>query len=88
MYTSGGSEQGIFDLAGNVWEWCRNKLDHLNRNAAGRSSTRVLRGGSWLYPLDSARATFRFHDRADLRFSSYGFRIVSAPLSNGGGASS
>ena len=38
----------LYDLSGNVWEWCRNKYDKPEETAVDDSDdTRTLRGGSW-----------------------------------------
>ena len=47
MYPGGQSLQGIHDLAGDVWEWCRNEYEHPSKNRAGDDVSRVVRGGSW-----------------------------------------
>ena len=61
---------GLFDMAGNVWEWCQDWY-----NAA--ETARVLRGGSWYYDAPAyLLSSFRFSLTPDLRFNYYGFRVV------------
>jgi serine/threonine protein kinase len=67
---------GIFDLGGNVWEWC----EDLHR---ATSTARVVRGGSWDYDgRVDLRSAFRFNVDPRLRYVSFGFRVV---LVGGGG---
>ena len=75
QYTSpvgsfGVNPQGLFDLGGNVWEWCEDRF-------AGQGEARVLRGGSW---NSNVRGLLLSSDRsdgsADLRGVSLGFRLV------------
>jgi formylglycine-generating enzyme required for sulfatase activity len=62
---------GIYDLAGNVWEWVD---DQDERDAQG-----VLRGGSWVYfREDYLRSGFRYEVPKDLRAITVGFRPVLA----------
>jgi formylglycine-generating enzyme required for sulfatase activity/uncharacterized caspase-like protein len=82
---------GLFDMHGNVWEWC---LDHWHENyqdaptdgsawiKGGDESLRLLRGGSWFNFPGSCRSAYRDWDGADLRYDGFGFRVVcSAPRS-------
>ena len=47
VYPDGDSLQKVSDLAGNVWEWCRNVYEHPAETEPGGKGSRVLRGGSW-----------------------------------------
>jgi formylglycine-generating enzyme required for sulfatase activity len=57
-------------MAGNVWEWCRNEYDDSGE------SRRLLRGGSWNYRRDLARAAYRFHYHPGSRNYNFGLRLV------------
>jgi formylglycine-generating enzyme required for sulfatase activity len=66
-------------MVGNVWEWCLNKYDHpeiITPDSSGDS--RVLRGGSWIYSTDFARADYRYRVGPDYRLSRGGFRLLSS----------
>jgi formylglycine-generating enzyme required for sulfatase activity len=83
VYPQGASSEGVFDLAGNVWEWCLNKYHHPEQIEADSSGDwRVLRGGSWDGDVRDAGSSRRGWDKPDYRDGSYGFRVVSsAPIS-------
>jgi formylglycine-generating enzyme required for sulfatase activity len=61
---------GIYDLSGNVWQWC---MDKFSRNG----DTRVLRGSSWANADPGLlRLSRRIDDVVDSRTDCYGFRCV------------
>ena len=64
---------GLFDMGGNVWQWCQDRFDSQNQD-------RVLRGASWNNgpPEGIFSASFRFHMAPGLRFNFTGFRCVVA----------
>lgn len=74
--------EGIYDLAGNVFEWCRDwfgeystvpQTDPLGPPTGTR---RVLRGGSIFGDADDLRGTFRSHEDPTHRPGVVGFRVV------------
>jgi len=74
--------QGLFDLGGNVWEWCEDFLDGAShrepaRGATGRAGLRVLRGGSWNFSgPDHLLSSYRNGAAQGARSHGIGFRIV------------
>lgn len=72
---------GLYDMIGNVGEWCANPYDSYPIDAtAGRfdgdATYRAYRGGAWLNGGDRGRSAHRFKVTRDRRFSGLGFRVV------------
>ncbi|MFV1994953.1 MAG: formylglycine-generating enzyme family protein, partial [Verrucomicrobiales bacterium] len=64
------NEAGIYDLAGNVWEWCQS-------DSLTGAPQWVLRGGAWVYfQSESLLAGYEYPVPPDLKASSFGFRVV------------
>ncbi len=81
MYPGGENRQHVADLAGNVWEWCRNWYQNPLETGAAAEASRVLRGGSWFLDQERARAGLRHFNLPHGRDSVIGFRVVcSSPI--------
>ncbi len=78
MYPEGRSLQDVYDLAGNVWEWCRNSYEDPRRKTPKQDAPRVVRGGSWSVNRGYARAGLRGFDHPGGRGGNDGFRVVCA----------
>ncbi|MBD2303026.1 formylglycine-generating enzyme family protein [Nostoc sp. FACHB-190] len=76
---------GLYDMHGNVWEWCEDDWHNSYKGApndgsawivSGTSNTKVCRGGSWDTDTRNCRCASRYNNDADF---SYGFRVVRVP---------
>jgi formylglycine-generating enzyme required for sulfatase activity len=87
-YESGRSPYGMYDMAGNVWEWVADGYDAAYYQTSPLSNPlgpelgdhRALRGGSWSDTMDFTRATTRksyfYYYYPDTIYSRFGFRCA------------
>ena len=81
------NELGLFDMLGNVYEWCQDQYgpyptggndtvsDNINiLSSINERSSHLLRGVAFSDPAVSVRVAYRFWDAPSDRYISYGFR--------------
>ncbi|WP_430015057.1 SUMF1/EgtB/PvdO family nonheme iron enzyme [Microcystis protocystis FBCC-A270] len=75
---------GLYDMSGNVWEWCEDNWHDNYKNAPKDGSawlikdnySQILRGGSWYYNPNYCRSAYRNSNNRRADDSSNGFRVV------------
>ena len=89
-YYKVANEFGLYDMHGNVWEWCEDDW-HSNYEGAptdgspwiyvkskeSNKSSHLLRGGSWILNPHYCRSAYRDTFDLDFRLNSFGFRVIS-----------
>ncbi|MGM9695983.1 MAG: SUMF1/EgtB/PvdO family nonheme iron enzyme [Alloprevotella sp.] len=76
------NELGIYDMSGNVDEWCQDWYDSYSSDAqtdptgAGSGSLRVGRGGSWWGPPRACRSSYRNHGAHEGSCDNLGLRLA------------
>ena len=76
------NELGIYDMSGNVWEWCHDwyssysSLSQMNPIGAISGACRVRRGGSWDNSVWYSRSSSRSYDTSDYSRINLGLRLA------------
>ena len=74
-----GNELGIYDMSGNVWEWCSTRYRYYdaerNLHLGKEGEMQIIRGGAWQLPKASCRVAWRGKRLPDLKNSFGGFRL-------------
>jgi formylglycine-generating enzyme required for sulfatase activity len=76
------NELGIYDMSGNVFEWCSDRYGATypsgtdNPTGAVTGSNRVVRGGHWGSSADYCRVSYRTNDTPTYRGNIIGFRLA------------
>ncbi len=83
-FAEGATPEGIYDMAGNVWEWTRSILhDYPYELNAEReypdkpaANLFIVRGGCWTNHATDLHMSFRHPYAPDMRYSGLGFRVA------------
>ena len=71
------NDYGLYDMLGNVWEWCSGKYEETGSDAT--AGNRIFRGGGWRDSPEQLRSANRRRNMASIRMNDLGFRLAMTP---------
>lgn len=80
--TKPANDYGLYDMSGNVYEWCWDYMGEYTRNkqtnptGPEKGSYRIIRGGSWMYSTTECTVTHRSGVQPDTNAADLGLRLV------------
>jgi formylglycine-generating enzyme required for sulfatase activity len=86
-FKTSSNKFGLYDIHGNVWEWCEDSwnenyegapIDGSVWNPSNDSGSKVLRGGSWNDYPRNCRSALRYYGTSDVLDWDIGFRVISS----------
>ena len=87
--TKDPNELGVYDMSGNVFEWCQDWMNnyttgiHLNPSGPSSGSARVNRGGAWSTSARVCRVSYRRSNTPSVGINTIGLRLaMDAPGTN------
>ena len=86
VMTKAPNALGLYDMSGNVFEWCWDRYDGEysakspaeNPRGADSGKPRILRGGCWCKSEHTCRVAFRISEYPSESYSTLGFRVVQS----------
>lgn len=84
--TKAPNELGIYDMSGNVFEWCQDYYGDYNMMPAespqgpDSGETRVRRGGSWGGTTNGPRISYRNYELENIRYNYIGLRLAATSI--------